>query len=88
MDLSISIVSYNQLPNLSRCITSLQKYGDGIDYEIIVVAYRFTPENLIALRNAFPDVRIIESNEIRGYAENHNLALENIAGQVLPCFER
>ena len=43
MDLSISIVSYNQLTNLSKCIASLQKYIEGISYEIIVVAYRFTP---------------------------------------------
>jgi GT2 family glycosyltransferase len=58
----------------------LQRYIDGTNYEIIVVAYRFSPENLLALRNMFPEIRIIESNEIRGFAENHNLALKSSQG--------
>jgi GT2 family glycosyltransferase len=58
----------------------MQKHMEGISYEIIVVAYRFSPENLEALRNMFPEAKIIESNEIRGFAENHNLALKSSQG--------
>src|SRR3974390_1081750 len=80
MDLSISIVSYNQLTNLSKCIASLQTHIEGISYEVIVVAYRFTPQNLVSLRDTFPEIIIIESNEIRGFSENYNLALKSARG--------
>ncbi len=80
MELSVAIVSYNQLFNLLKCVASLRAYSKGINYEIIVVAYLFSPKNLAALRNALPDAEIIESNEIRGFSENYNLALRRARG--------
>jgi hypothetical protein len=49
-------------------------------YEIWVVAYLFSPENLAKLRAAYPEANIVESNEIRGFSENNNLALRQANG--------
>ena len=74
---SIVIVCMNRLANLERCLPSIEKYTT-IPHRIYVVAYLFSDENLEKLRLGYPYVQIIESNEIRGFAENNNLALTKI----------
>ena len=80
---SIVIICMNNLKNLYPCLCSIQKFT-SIKYEVIVVAYLFSSENLRKVRNDFPWVKIIESNEIRGFSENNNLALKVARGKY--CF--
>lgn len=80
---SIVIVCMNNLKNLYPCLISIQKYTH-VSYECFVVAYLFRKNNLDKLRNDFPWVKIIESNEIRGFSENNNLALKQARGKY--CF--
>lgn len=75
---SIVIVCMNRMENLDRCLPSIAKYTTKVDYEIYVVAYLFSKENLNLLKEKYPDVIVIESNEIRGFAENNNLALRQV----------
>ena len=80
---SIVIVCMNNLKNLYRCLESIKKYTK-VDYECFVVAYLFTKENLEKVKLDFPWVKFIESNEIRGFSENNNLALRQARGKY--CF--
>lgn len=80
---SIVIVCMNNLKNLYPCLQSIRKYTH-VSYECFVVAYLFTKENLAKVRKDFPWVKIIESNEIRGFSENNNLALRRTMGRY--CF--
>lgn len=80
---SIVIICMNNLENLYRCLASIRKYTK-VNYECIVVAYLFTKENLKKVKANFPWVKIIESNEIRGFSENNNLALRQAKGKY--CF--
>lgn len=80
---SIVIVCMNNLKNLYPCLESIQRYTH-VSYETFVVAYLFTPENLQRVKNDFPWVSFIESNEIRGFSENNNLALRQARGKY--CF--
>lgn len=80
---SVVIVCMNNLRNLYPCLKSL-KYNTTISYECFVVAYLFSDDNLKAVKHDFPWVIIIESNEIRGFSENNNLALQYVSGQY--CF--
>ncbi|WP_418551790.1 glycosyltransferase [Prevotella sp.] len=73
----------NNLKNLYPCLDSIRKYT-SVSYETFVVAYLFSKENLDKLRKDFPWVTIIESNEIRGFSENNNLALRQAKGKY--CF--
>lgn len=83
VDVSIVIVCMNKPDNLRVCLPSIQKYT-SVTYEVFVVAYLFSKENLAAIRDEFPWVKIIESNEIRGFSENNNLALRQATGKY--CF--
>ncbi len=80
---SIVIVCMNNLKNLYPCLDSIKKYTT-VSYETLVVAYLFSKENLQKLKKDYPWITIIESNEIRGFSENNNLALRKAKGEY--CF--
>lgn len=80
---SIVIVCMNNLKNLYPCLESIKKYTH-VSFECFVVAYLFTKENLEKVKLDFPWVKFIESNEIRGFSENNNLALRQAKGKY--CF--
>mgnify|MGYP001211833837 CR=1 FL=1 len=82
-NVSIIIVCMNNLKNLYPCLTSIRKYTT-VSYETLVVAYLFSKENLEKVKHDFPWVTFIESNEIRGFSENNNLALRQAKGKY--CF--
>lgn len=82
-DISIVIVCMNNLKNLYPCLDSIRKYTK-VSYETFVVAYLFSKENLAKLKKDYPWIIIIESNEIRGFSENNNLALRQAKGEY--CF--
>lgn len=83
IEVSIVIVCMNNLENLYPCLNSIRKYT-SVSYETLVVAYLFSKENLEKVKRDFPWVTFIESNEIRGFSENNNLALRQVKGEF--CF--
>lgn len=83
MEVSVIIVSMNNYEMLSGCLESIRTHT-STSYEVFVVAYLFSPDNLQRLVQNYPWVQIIESNEIRGFSANNNLALRKAAGKY--CF--
>lgn len=73
----------NNLDNLYPCLDSIKR-NTTVSYETFVVAFLFSQENLDKLRIDYPWVRIVESNEYRGFSENNNLALRLATGKY--CF--
>jgi GT2 family glycosyltransferase len=84
VDVSIVIVCMNQVDDLFRCLDGIEEHTRRVTYDIWVVAYLFSEGNLARLRARYPAVHIVESNEIRGFAENNNLALRQANGEY--CF--
>ena len=80
---SIVIVCMNRPDILFPCLDSIRAHN-SVAYECLVVAYRFTPENLAALKEKYPWVQVVESEQLRGFSENNNLALKKAKGQY--CF--
>ena len=56
---SIVIVCMNHMENLDRCLPSIAKYTTKVDYEIYVVAYLFSKENLQLLKEKYPGKDIL-----------------------------
>ena len=83
-EVSVVIVCMNQLQRLIACLDSLFAHNAAFPFEVWVVAYLFSRENLQALRKRYPQVNVIESNETRGFSENNNLALRRARGRY--CF--
>lgn len=80
---SVIIVSMNRPDILFPCLNSIRKHTT-ISYETLVVAYLYSADNLALLREKYPWVRVVESNETRGFSENNNLALRVAQGRY--CF--
>lgn len=80
---SVVIICMNNMENLRRCLPSLRRHT-SVAFETLVVAYLFSQGNLAAARTEFPWARFVESNEIRGFSENNNLALREAQGKY--CF--
>lgn len=84
VDVSIIIVCMNRPDNLYPCLESIRRTTRKVTYEVLVVAYMYDPDGLAAAREDFPWVTFIESDEIRGFSENNNLALKRACGRF--CF--
>lgn len=82
IDVSIVIVCMNNLKNLYPCLDSIRRHTT-VSYETLVVAYLFSKENLEKVLHDYPWITLIESNEIRGFSENNNLALKQSVGEYL-----
>ena len=80
---SVVIVCMDHMANLRSCLPGLKAHT-SVPFETLVVAYRFTPENLAAARAEFPWATFVESDQIRGFSENNNLALRQARGKY--CF--
>ena len=83
LEVSIVIVSMNRPDNLFPCLDSIREHT-RCSYETLVVAYQFSAGNMELLRSRYPWVKVIPSMELRGFAENNNLALEQARGRY--CF--
>ncbi len=83
IDVSIVIVSMNNPGYLGACLDGIKKYTN-CKYEVFAVAYLYSPENLEKIKKKYSWVTFIESNEIRGFSENNNLALRHVQGKY--CF--
>lgn len=80
---SVVIVCMNNPKWLEGSLGSIRAHT-SVPCEVFVVAYLFSPENLAAVRRDYPWVEFVESNEIRGFSENNNLALRRARGKY--CF--
>lgn len=83
VDVSIIIVCMNRPDNLYPCLDSIRRTVTA-SYETLVVAYLFSKENLSRAKADYPWATFIESDEIRGFSENNNLALKQARGRF--CF--
>ncbi|WP_239480700.1 glycosyltransferase [Marseilla massiliensis] len=83
IDVSIVIVCMNNLKNLYPCLNSILK-NTTVNYEVFVVAFLFSDENLQKLRSDYPTINIIISDKLRGFSENNNIALKQAVGKY--CF--
>ena len=77
--------------HLYACLDSLFAQN-RTPLEVWVVAYLMQAEHREALAARYPAIHIIESREVRGFAENNNLALRKIDSEycfvVNPCSPR
>jgi len=82
-EVSVVIVCMNRPDLLFPCLDSLRAHT-SLSFEVWVVAYRFSDQNLKELETRYPWVEVVPSLEIRGFSENNNLALKHVRGRY--CF--
>lgn len=83
MKLSIVIVNYNVKYFLDQCLHSVQKACHGIDSEIFVVDNNSVDGSVKMVREKFPDVRLIENKENKGFSSANNQAIRKAKGEYI-----
>jgi GT2 family glycosyltransferase len=83
MNLSIIIVNYKSKDKTAKCLESLEKaeWG-GLSYEIIVVD-NASGDNLLFLKKAHPEIKIIQSEKNLGMGGGNNLGIKNSSGEFI-----
>ncbi len=83
MKLSIVIVNYNVRYFLEQCLHSTLTACRGMDAEIFVVDNDSVDGSVKMVRDKFPEVRLIDNKDNKGYSKANNQALRKASGQYL-----
>lgn len=78
IDLAIVIVSYNVRELLRACLESIPTGTEGLSNVVYVVDNRSNDGSAEMVRQDFPNVRLIEAEENRGYSFANNIALREL----------
>jgi hypothetical protein len=84
-DLSIVVVSRNTRDLTLRCLASVgaSLAGTGLAWEAILVDNASGDGTVEAVREAFPEARVIESGGNRGFSAGNNLGIAEARGRAL-----
>ena len=80
---SVIVVSYNTRALTLKCLERLFAESAGLDFEVVVVDNASSDASAAAIRDAHPDVHLIESAENLGFACAVNLAAQAARGEFL-----
>ncbi|NLR65289.1 glycosyltransferase family 2 protein [Chitinophaga varians] len=75
MDVSVIIVSYNTRDLTLDSIDSVKKFTSGVSYEVIVVDNASSDGTVEAVRERFPDIKLIVNSENVGFGRANNQAV-------------
>jgi len=83
MKLSIIIVNYNVTELLRKCLFSIRKFVQEVDYEVIVIDNQ-SPDSLWKnLITEFPEFHFIENQSNDGFAIANNKAVKHAKGEYI-----
>ncbi|MBU0649088.1 glycosyltransferase family 2 protein [Patescibacteria group bacterium] len=83
MTLSIIIVNWNVKDLLRKCLSTLFKYNQDIDFEVFVVDNASSDASVDMIKNEFPQVKLIANDENLGFAGANNQAIEKCVGDFI-----
>jgi GT2 family glycosyltransferase len=81
VDLSIIIVNWNTRELLANCLQSIAETVRGLSLEVIVVDNASKDGSAAMVREHFPQVKVIENRDNRGFGAANNQALRVMAGR-------
>lgn len=83
IDLTVSIVNWNVKDYLGKCLESIFRYVPGIDLEVFVVDNASHDGSVEMVRERFPQVKVIENRENRGFGCAHNQVIPLAQGRYI-----
>jgi GT2 family glycosyltransferase len=83
MELSIICVNWNAVDYLRECIGSIYRNTQGITFEIIVVDNASPQKDVETLKEQFPGITIIKSDQNLGFAGANNIGFTKSTGEYV-----
>jgi GT2 family glycosyltransferase len=81
--LSIILVNYNGANFLYDCLNSINQFVNCSDYEVIIVDNSSTDDSVKIIKENFPLVKLICSQDNLGFGKANNLAVKYAQGRYL-----
>lgn len=83
IDVSVLIVSYNTQKLTLACLESVYEQTTTASFEVLVIDNASSDGSANAIRNAFPQVRLLEPGSNQGFASANNLAAKHATGEFI-----
>jgi len=80
-DISVIIVSWNVKDFLRKCLSSIYRFTEGLDFEVFVVDNNSSDGSPGMVKSEFPQVRLIENHSNMGFSSANNQALKTSSGR-------
>ena len=84
--LSVIIVNYNGEKFLKECFNSLYNNLANIQHEIIIVDNQSTDQSVIYIKENYPEIILIESEDNLGFGLGNNLGVKHAKGKYVLLF--
>ena len=81
LPLTISIVTANNKKLILDCLSSIYETTIGLEFEIYVVINNSHDDSEEAIRENFPEVKLIKNQKMLGFTHNHNLVMRKGKGK-------
>lgn len=78
--IAIIILNYNKQDNILECLASIKKIKKCPDWELVisVVNNQVKENDLLRLKQKYPDLILLNNKENLGFAQGNNLGIKNI----------
>jgi len=83
MEISIIINNYKTRGLLKQCLKGIYAYPPQVDFEVIVVDNNSRDGSTELIKEMFPQVKLIASNENLGHHRGNNLGIKNASGRYI-----
>lgn len=83
MDISVIIVNYNTSELTCKCLDSIFKYTQGVDFEVIVVDNDSHHDNSMQVLSQYPGIRYVQASANLGFGKANNLGYTYATGRYI-----
>ncbi len=83
IEISVIIVNYNLTESIRKLLKSVQKYTEGIRYEVIVVDNNSPDRSIEQLTIEFPDFRFLFLTTNYGFGHGNNIGFADAKGEYI-----
>lgn len=77
MSISIIIVNYNTTSYINRLVSSIRKFIDDTEYEIIIVDNNSVERDIEEYAVNNPDIKLVQLDQNYGFGYANNRGMEN-----------
>jgi GT2 family glycosyltransferase len=83
LDLTVSIVTADNRELILDCLRSIYASAEGLTMEVYVVINASRDDSEQALRERYPDVKLIVNETKLGFTHNHNMVMRRAQGRCI-----
>ena len=78
MKVTGSIVTYNSGDDIKKCISSILRYTEDIDFSLYVSDNCSTDDTVDIVRGSFPEVKLLQNEKNGGFGYGHNKVISRV----------